>query len=1072
MTVISIREQGSSHTGPVVCFDNQEYPFQLPEPFSPAEEARLEWYFEEHLRFPFLDTVMAEAAAASVRTYGETLFAAIFDSKAYGRYFAARQQGIEEITVEILGSPGWHARHWEALWDPELAEPLAVQATFVRRNLTPQAVQAQLDETPTLKLLVVTARPGGARDVGYRTISRPLLEMVRNADLPVEFELLRPATYRSLVEHLDRRGAGYYHIVHFDVHGALLSYDQFEQVEHRRVQDHLTYQPGVAFQPDRYGRPHLPAYAGVKAFLFLEDEHAPQPDPVEARELAGLLTRHRVPIVVLNACQSGKQLAVNEAAQKDAPQAAAAPMPDSETSLGSQLMAAGAQTVLAMGYSVTVSAAVLIMRELYRNLFERAPLSVAIRRGRRALYLDKRRRAYYNQSIELEDWVLPVVYEDRNQPLPLRTPTPEESAAFFTRRATNYAPPRVAYEFVGRDLDVLQIEKALLMRRNILLVRGMGGAGKSTLLHHLGWWWQQTGLVDQVFYFGYDTRAWTRQQLLDAIARQVLGENDYRAYFQPLVLDAQQAFLVQRLRARRHLLILDNLESITGAEMAIQHTLPPAEQEALHTLLAELAGGATLVLLGSRAAETWLAPHTFDETIHTLGGLDPEAASTLADLILRRHHAEQHRKDPDLARLIKLLEGYPLALEVVLANLAHETPAQVLAALQAGDAALDTAADTGDKTRSILRCVDYAFGNLDAGAQALLRCLAPFTGVVNLNWLGQYTEQLKAQPALAGLPYDRWGEVLQQAANWGLLGGHEVQGNARLQPILPYFLRTQGLQSAEDEAVSVAFWRHYDELGDSLAQLVQSRKNEERHVGQLLIGLEFENLSNAVTWALAHHARFFGAFFALFNFLYQRQDNARALALSEIVVEGAAQYPPSALAGQLGEEAFIAYGNSAGLLLNLKRYQAAQTRYEEALTLIAGLTSLPEQQRGAHRATAYHQLGIVAQEQRQWAQAEQYYRQALDLKIEFNDRYSQASTYHQLGIVAQEQRQWAQALQYLLKDLEISTEFNDDYGAGITLRSLARLHRESNDATILPATAQVLGISEGDVVELFEGMEE
>jgi len=52
---------------------------------------------------------------------------------------------------------------------------------------------------------------------------------------------------------------------------------------------------------------------------------------------------------------------------------------------------------------------------------------------------------------------------------------------------------------------------------------------------------------------------------------------------------------------------------------------------------------------------------------------------------------------------------------------------------------------------------------------------------------------------------------------------------------------------------------------------------------------------------------------------------------------------------------------------------------------------------------------VVAQEQRQWAQAEEYYRQALAIKIEFNARYEQAATYHQLGSVAQEQRQRAQA---------------------------------------------------------------
>ena len=57
----------------------------------------------------------------------------------------------------------------------------------------------------------------------------------------------------------------------------------------------------------------------------------------------------------------------------------------------------------------------------------------------------------------------------------------------------------------------MEIEKRLLLRRNLLLVRGMGGAGKTMLLHHLGAWWQTTGFVEHVFYFGYDERAWTRQ---------------------------------------------------------------------------------------------------------------------------------------------------------------------------------------------------------------------------------------------------------------------------------------------------------------------------------------------------------------------------------------------------------------------------------------------------------------------------------------------------------------------------------------------------------------------------------
>ena len=113
-----------------------------------------------------------------------------------------------------------------------------------------------------------------------------------------------------------------------------------------------------------------------------------------------------------------------------------------------------------------------------------------------------------------EDWLLPVVYQNQPQSLHVRPFTPEESNAYYKKVADRYNPAQPGYGFVGRDLDILQIEKLLLTSRNILLVQGMGGAGKSTLLRHLGKWWQTTGLVEHVFYFGYDEKAWTRQQIM------------------------------------------------------------------------------------------------------------------------------------------------------------------------------------------------------------------------------------------------------------------------------------------------------------------------------------------------------------------------------------------------------------------------------------------------------------------------------------------------------------------------------------------------------------------------------
>jgi hypothetical protein len=136
---------------------------------------------------------------------------------------------------------------------------------------------------------------------------------------------------------------------------------------------------------------------------------------------------------------------------------------------------------------------------------------------------------------------------------------------------------------------------------------------------------------------------------------------------------AQEKRSHRTLRARRHLLVLDNLESVTGAALAIPHSLDERQREELRSLLRTLAGGATLVLLGSRGEEGWLARGTFEGNVHRLEGLDPEAASDLADTVLERAGARERRKEPAFRDLLRLLAGYPLALQVVLPNLAGRT---------------------------------------------------------------------------------------------------------------------------------------------------------------------------------------------------------------------------------------------------------------------------------------------------------------------------------------------------------------------------------------------------------------
>jgi CHAT domain len=235
------------------------------------------------------------------------------------------------------------------------------------------------------------------------------------------------------------------------------------------------------------------------AYRLFEADTEERLDPAEPDELARLLREYQIPIAILNACQSGQQGG------------------DTETSLASRFVQAGRQTVLAMGYSVTVSAAALMMPTLYRSSLQHKNLLAAFGEARAALHHEKTRRASFNQEIRLDDWLLPVVYQPQGDvptTRPLREMRFAEQAAWLAGGVDRYQAPEPPYGFVGRDVDILQIETRVLStsegkRRNLLLVQGMGGAGKTTLVHHLGWWWQSTGLVDEIFHVGDDEKAHT-----------------------------------------------------------------------------------------------------------------------------------------------------------------------------------------------------------------------------------------------------------------------------------------------------------------------------------------------------------------------------------------------------------------------------------------------------------------------------------------------------------------------------------------------------------------------------------
>jgi tetratricopeptide (TPR) repeat protein len=500
---------------------------------------------------------------------------------------------------------------------------------------------------------------------------------------------------------------------------------------------------------------------------------------------------------------------------------------------------------------------------------------------------------------------------------------------------------------------------------------------------------------------------------------------------------------------------------VTGQRLAIQNTLSKKKQTELREFLALLVGGKTRVVLGSRSGEEWLQGTTFKTNIYHLQGLDPQSRSLLAQKILERHvvahRISKIREDAEFARLMKLLAGYPLAMEVVLANLRQQSPKEILEKLQAADVNLDSQRESGDKTESILKCVEYSHSNLSTDAQKLLLCLAPFSGFIDRSDIPNYVKELQKLEPFKDYTFEKFDTAIQEAINWGLLSaltpseppqpplvrGEQEERLLTIQPVFPYFLKTKlgTLDESTREALQEGFKNHYQGLAGYYRHLMKSKDAQERQLGKFFCQLDYENLYNALKICLENQESI-DIFFCLDKYFELVNDIQSRLKLSEFVCQAQKAYSSERRTGEIGYEIVLALERLAFGYLQTQKYQEARESYQKIEELLLQLSGVEERHKQSGLARTYHHLGIVAEQLREFEQARDYCQQALALFIEFGDRFSQARTYHQLGSVAEQLREFEQARDYCQQALALFIEFGYRYSQASTYHHLGRVAEE------------------------------
>ncbi|MBC8031234.1 MAG: TIR domain-containing protein [Pyrinomonadaceae bacterium] len=610
--------------------------WRLVAPIGPIEAGELSWYLEKYAIWPshyFADRArkveedlvkwgrLLHEAAMPVAHTANVMNAWARTGDHAGRRFSihvdvaleagapeAEVKTAREAATELLKVP------WELLHDGEGYLFQGAKPTRVRRRLPNTKVLDVPAVATPIRILLVTARPedDSCGYIDHRASALPLVEAMESLPGYVKIHVLSPPTLGALRQELERARDERkpYHVVHFDGHG---------------VYNRTVGLGGLCFEhPDDTGK--LEKRRHVTVFTQDSAEHG--------TGLGSLLRDHRIPLVFLEACQTAQAEKASE-------------------SVASELLKVGVASVVAMTHSVLVETARRFVEAFYDALARGARVGDAMLAGQRQLKDDTfRGRIFGAGELHLEDWFVPVLYQEKDDPQLFKTTpakqTQEDFQAALAARLGDL-PRAPETGFIGRSRELLALQRLLggtdsqpvtnshgpeAHPTRYAVVRGQGGEGKTALAAEFARWMVRSQQMRRAAFVSVETYG-NQRAVLDALGKQLVNKEFSAAGD----LDKAIQEVERALREQPTLLVVDNMESVLLPPFMLEETPEALSEEAREELKAILAlcerflkaGDARLIFTSREAL-----PAPFDGERHRreLHRLDREDAVKLVERVL------------------------------------------------------------------------------------------------------------------------------------------------------------------------------------------------------------------------------------------------------------------------------------------------------------------------------------------------------------------------------------------------------------------------------------------------------
>lgn len=878
--------------------------WRLIAPIGPIEAQELSWYLEKYAVWPshyfagrarkveenlvkwgqlLHDTAMPVAhrenvmqAWAKIGDHAGRRFSVHVDAALEAGASEADVKAAKEAATLLLGLP------WELLHDGKSYLFQGAKPARVRRRLPGTEVfDVPVVATP-IRILLVTARPedDSCGYIDHRASALPLVEAMESLPGLVKLHVLSPPTLPALRAELDRarQEKKPYHVVHFDGHG---------------VYDRTVGLGGLCFEsPEDINK--LENRRHVTVFTS---------------ELGPLLRDHRIPLVFLEACQTAQAEKASE-------------------SVASELLKVGVASVVAMSHSVLVETARRFVESFYKALAEGKRVGDAMLAGQRQLKDDTfRGRIFGAGALRLEDWFVPVLFQEKDDPQLFKITPSKQTVADFQERLTNRLgelPPVPETGFIGRSRELLALQR-LFKQERYAVVRGQGGEGKTALAAEFARWMVRSQQMRRAAFVSVETHS-NQLAVLDALGRQLVGQGYSVAAFG----DLEKAIhpVERALREQSTLMVVDNMESIllppwleggTGSQPVpgeggpvtnLSHALSEDAARELKSILALcerlVKVGDTRLVFTSR--EALPAPFDAQRNRRELHQLDREDAVKLVERALNADDGAGAGATLDAAResiesLVDAVHGHARTLALLAQSLRQNGVEKTSSDLVKLMKEMDRRYPFGtpeSREKSVFASVELSLRRLTPANRERARVLGVFHGGVDLDVLRRMMQWDEADVASLAVELIETGLATPNRYN-----------HLTLNPALCPYLH--GLLDAAERETLTSRW------AEAMSQYVGFLNQQESQNAELAVTLTALELPNLfalldLTLRAGDAEATIGLATSLYSLL-QYAGKPRLLERVGLVRDAAAQKLEKTL----------------GDVWNHARFQAARTRIEQQL---------------------------------------------------------------------------------------------------------------------------------------------